>query len=92
MPTIPDICLNSTVQTWAQCDALVTQQQRYQAGYDAFAALVVAGALLLIVAYLGRHRARRAAASVLRFVDRCAYALGIDSRQVAARWRERSAR
>ena len=37
----------------------------------------------------GLEAAGRAALRVLRLIDRTVYALGLDSRQVAARWRER---
>ena len=74
----------------------ITQQidaDRLQAQHDAlvFDATVAVWSVLLaaVLLVLTQRAIRRGTARTLRLVDRAAYALGIDSRRIVARWRER---
>ncbi|HEX4268428.1 MAG TPA: hypothetical protein VHY36_11110 [Steroidobacteraceae bacterium] len=74
------------------CWAAVTQQQcdqiHYQQAQDHAAVVLwslIGLCLLIVMAYRLRVVSR-----ALRLVDRAAYALGVDSRRIAARWRERA--
>jgi hypothetical protein len=74
----------------------ITQQiaaDRLQAQHDAMvfdAGVIVWSVLLAAVLLVFTHRAiRRGMVRTLRLADRAAYALGIDSHRIAARWRER---
>lgn len=81
LPTSPPWTAEQTAQ-----DAAVQRYHAAQNDAAILSGLFLGGAVLALMAYGLRHRARRALVAIWRLIDRAAYAVGIDSRRIAARW------